>query len=297
MNGALWVDLTLNGALIGGVWALLGLGKNLVLGTMRFVNFAHANFALVGMYLTYFLWHAWRINPYLILPVTAVATFVLGLVLDRPFARPLMMRGQRAQILATWGVAIILQYGASAWFGADTRSIQSSWNTSGFHIGSVIFVSKTALVNGFLSAAIVFATVGLINHTTFGLRLRAMSQNRDAAVYKGIDVNREFGYGFALTLSLAGVVGGLLEITTPVDPQATVPLFLLMFVVSVLGGLGSMLGNLLGGIAVGLMQGYTTMVLPAQLENMVVYIVFLLVLLFRPQGILGRIDVIRQGPL
>lgn len=293
----LFLHLTINGALIGCVWALLGLGKNLVLGTMRFVNFAHANFALVGMYLQYFLWKAWPVNPYLLLPITALGTWLLGLLLDRPFARPLLARGQRAQMLATWGIAIMLQYGANALFGADALSIRTDWNTSGFHLGGVIFVSKTVLMSGILSVFVVLATVWLINHTTFGLRVRAMSQNREAAIYKGIDVDRSFGFGFGLTIALAGVVGGLVAITTPVDPQGSVQLFLLMFVVSVLGGLGSMLGNLLGGIAVGLMQGYTTLVLPAQLQNTVVYIVFLLVLLFRPQGILGRIDVIRQGPL
>ncbi len=290
-------QVVLNGLLVGSLWALLGIGKGLILGTLRFVNFAHANFALIGMYIMYFAWNATRINPYLLLPAAGVGLLVLGLVLDRPFVRPLVAKGQRAQILATLGLYLMLADGANLLFGPDTRSVITPWNTSGFSIGSGIFFTVADVVTGVVSFALVCLTWYAISRLSFGLRVRATAQNREAAIYNGINIQSVYGRAFALSLALAGLVGGLYAISTPIDPNSAGPLFILMFVVSIVGGLGSLGGNLLGGLAVGVVQGLTVLVLPAQLENAVVFAVFLVMLMLRPQGFLGNPDIVRQGPL
>lgn len=290
------VQVILNGILIGGLWALLGLGKGIILGTLRFVNFAHANFALLGMYIVYFGWQYLHVDPYLLLPLAIIGLAVLGLLIDRPIVRPLVARGGRAQMLATLAMLLIIQNAATLFFGPASKSIVTSYNTTGLHLGAAVFVTWAEVVTFTLAIVIFFATWLAINRTPFGLRVRATAQNREAAIYNGIDIERVYGRAFALSLALAGAVGGLYAVSTSVNPTATGSLLILMFVVSILGGLGSIAGCLVGGLAVGILQGLSTLVLPAQLENAVVYVVFLLVVLLRPQGIMGNVEVVREGP-
>jgi branched-chain amino acid transport system permease protein len=289
-------QVIVDGLLIGGLWALLGLGKGIILGTLRFVNFAHANFALLGMYIVYFGWAAWHLNPYLLLPLAMVMLAALGLLLDIPFVRPLVARGGRAQMLASLAVLLIIQNGATLFFGPASKSVITPLNTTGIHVGRIAFITYGALITCVLAVLIFAGTWLIINRTPFGLQVRATAQNREAAVYNGIDIERVYGRAFAFSLALAGAVGALYAVSAPVDPIAASPLLILMFVVSILGGLGSIAGCLVGGFAVGILQGLSTMVLPPQLENAVVYVVFLLVVLLRPQGIMGNVAVVREGP-
>lgn len=290
------IQVIVDGLLIGGLWALLGLGKGIILGTLRFVNFAHASFALLGMYIVYFGWAAWHVNPYLLLPLAIVALTVLGLVLDIPLVRPLVARGGRAQMLATLALLLIIQNAATLFFGPASKTVVNPLSTTGFHLGPIAFVTYSALVTCVLAVIIFGITWLVINRTAFGLRVRATAQNREAAVYNGVDIERVYGRAFALSLALAGAVGALWAATSPVDPNAASPLLILMFVVSILGGLGSIAGSLAGGFLVGILQGLSTVFLPPQLENAVVYVVFLLVVLLRPQGIMGNVAVVREGP-
>jgi branched-chain amino acid transport system permease protein len=295
MNDSLMAGVIINGLLVGALWGLLGLGKNLILGTMKFVNFAHANFALLGMYVLYVAWLVVPIDPYLLIPVVLVVLALVGFLLDRPFVRPLVRLGQWSQIIATWAISAIIMYGLTLIFGPDPQSINSAWPITGITLPGDIFVTYASLMTFVISVAAILITWLIINHTSFGVRIRATAQNRASAVYYGINVESVYGRAFALTIVTAGLCGALYAIETPFDPNAAVPLFMIMFVVSVLGGLGSMLGNLLGGFVVGVLQGVTILYLPSQLENAVVYVVFLGLLLYRPQGILGDVSAVREG--
>ena len=286
----------LNGLLIGALWALLGLGKNIILGTLRFVNFAHANFALLGMYTVYFGWAAWHVNPYFLLPLAMLALGVLGLVMDRPFVRPLVARGGRAQMLATLAMLLIIQNAATLFFGPSSKSVITPLNTSGIQLGPSLFFTYSLLITSALALLVFGVTWLVINRTNFGLQVRATAQNRESAVYNGIDIGSVYGRAFAGSLVLAGAVGALYAVSAPVSPSAASSLLILMFVVSILGGLGSIAGCLVGGFAVGILQGLAALLLPPQLENAVVYVVFLLVILLRPQGIMGNAAMVREGP-
>jgi branched-chain amino acid transport system permease protein len=288
------LQIIINGILIGSLWTVLGLGKQLILGTLRFVNFAHANFALIGMYLLYFLWKATQVSPFfLVVPVT-IALGLLGLAIERPLIRPLVARGQRAQMIATLALLILIQNILNLWFGADSRSVSSSLTTSGLHLAKGLFVTYSSLVIfGFAMAAFLIVW-WVLNHTWFGLRVRATAQRRDSAIYCGVNVRSAYGLAFALTLALAGLVGALYAITTPVNPTSAAPLLVLMFVVPILGGLGSIVGTLLGGFVVGILQGLAVQIFPPQLENAVIYVVFVLFLMARPQGLLGDSGLLRE---
>lgn len=288
------LSILINGILIGGLWAVLGLGKQIVLGILRFVNFAHANFALLGMYLLYYLWSVTRISPFILVVPVTIALGLLGLLIERPLIRPLVARGERAQMVATLALLILIQNVMNLVFGASSRSVVSSLTTSGVHIASGVFVTYSSLaIFGF--AIVAFAITWLIlNRSAFGLRVRATAQRRDSAIYCGVNVRSTYGLAFAMSLALAGLVGALFAITTPVNPTAAGPLLVLMFVVPILGGLGSIPGTLIGGFIVGVLQGIAVEILPPQLENAVIYVVFVLFLMARPQGLLGNAGLLRE---
>lgn len=282
------LQILVSGILTGGLWAVLGLGKQIILGVLRFINFAHASFGLIGMYTLYALWSWTGVNPYyLVLPVV-ILLGLLGLLIERPLIRPLVVRGQRAQMIATLAILTLIQALLNLIFGASGRTVPSELTTSGAHLLPGVFITWSALLT-FAIALLAFGAVWLLlNKTYFGLKIQATSQKRTSAVYCGIDVRRVYGLAFALSIAIAGLVGALYAIGTPVTPTSAAPLLVLMFVVPILGGLGSIPGTLVGGFVVGVLQGLTTQFLPPQLENAVIYLIFVLFLMGRPQGLLGN---------
>lgn len=282
------IQIIMNGVLIGGLWAILGLGKQIILGVLRFINFAHASFALIGMYVLYYLWTATGVSPYLLVLPVVVVLGLLGLLIERPLIRPLVARGERAQMIATLALLTLIQSLLNLMFGAAGRTVTSDLTTSGTQLLPGVFVTWSAVV-AFVIALVAFGLVWLLlNKTFFGLKIRATSQKRTSAIYCGVNVRGVYGLAFALTLAIAGLVGALYAIGTPVSPTSAAPLLVLMFVVPILGGLGSIPGTLIGGFVVGVLQGLTTQFLPPQLENAIIYLIFVLVLMGRPQGLLGN---------
>ncbi len=281
------LQIFINGILIGALWAILGLGKQLILGVLRFVNFAHASFALIAMYIIYYMWKSTGVNPFvLVLPVVVILGLI-GLALERPLIRPLVNKGQRSQMIATLALLTLIQSLLSLLFGATSHTVTSGLTSTGTALLPGVFVTWSSLLI-FVIALVAFALVWLLlNRTTFGLKIRATSQRRDSAIYCAINVRSTYGLAFALSIALAGLVGALYAIGTPVNPTSAAPLLVLMFVVPILGGLGSIPGALVGGFIVGILQGLTTQILPPQLENAVIYLVFVLFLMARPQGLLG----------
>jgi branched-chain amino acid transport system permease protein len=282
------MSIVVNGILIGALWAVLGLGKQLILGVLRFVNFAHASFALIGMYVLYVLWTATQVNPFLLVVPVALVLGLIGLAIERPLIRPLVARGQRAQMIATLALLTLIQALLNLTFGAADRTTLSDLTTSGTVLLPGVFVTwSSLLVFGIALVAFVLVWL-LLNRTTFGLQVLATAQRRDSAVYCGINVARIYGIAFAVSIALAGLVGALYAIGTPVNPTSATPLLVLMFIVPILGGLGSIPGVLVGGLIVGILQGVTTQFLPPQLENAIIYLIFVVVLMVRPQGVLGN---------
>jgi branched-chain amino acid transport system permease protein len=281
------LQIIINGILIGGLWAILGLGKQVILGVLRFINFAHASFALIAMYVLYYLWNATGINPFVLVVPVVVLMGLLGLAIERPLIRPLVARGERSQMIATLALLTLIQALLNLLFGAAGHTVTSDLTTSGVHLTSGVFVTWSSLLI-FVIALVAFGLVWLLlNRTNFGLKIRATSQKRASAVYCAINVRSVYGLAFALSIAIAGLVGALFAIGTPVSPTSAAPLLVLMFVVPILGGLGSIPGTLLGGFIVGILQGVTTQFLPPQLENAIIYLIFVLVLMVRPQGVLG----------
>jgi branched-chain amino acid transport system permease protein len=283
----LFVQALVNGVLVGAIWAVLGLGKQIVLGVIHFVNFAHGHLVLLAMYLALFLWTVTQADPFLLLPLVVVLMVGVGWLLDRGLVRPLVDKGERSQMIATLALALIIESLALIIASPQPRSVRTWWADTALEVGG-LYLNYGQLMGLAVSAVVFAATWWLIRRTSLGAMIRATSQNREAAEYMGINVRRVYGLAFVLSVALAGVVGGVYIVSTPVSPSTAWSFLILMFVVPVLGGLGSIPGTALAGVLVGVGQVLSSVYLDIQLQNMVVFVLFLVFLVLRPQGLLGK---------
>lgn len=276
-----------NGLLIGGVYALVSVGLTLVFGIMNVVNFAHAVFLMIGMYVAYYAWATFGIDPLLGSILAFAVVFVLGAVIQRTLITPIINAPELSQIFLTVGLLIALENLALLLFGSQFRSVRVSYQDSALNLGG-IFISVPYLA-AFVIAMVCGGALWLfLQRTTTGKAMRATAQNAFAARLMGIDTNRMYSLAFGLGVGLTALGGAVILPYGSVSPTIGNQFVLLMFTAVVLGGLGSVLGALIGGVGVGLIQSYSALYLPIQLQNLVVFLVFIAVLSLRPSGVLGR---------
>ncbi len=302
------------GLTTGALYGLTCVGLSLIFGTMRVINFAQGDFLMVGMYLTVGLtsliggpgWIglAWlgAAAPFVSALLVAPAMFMAGALLHRfLIARTTGMRsvglsaaGHQAQLILTLGVALVLQNGALILIGSSPVSIVSPLSSSAWEVplpggeDATLFLNKGGALAGVLGLVIAIAIFRLIGTTELGKSLRAAADDPEAATYMGIDVDRAHRIAFGIGTAIAGVAGGLLVLSHPVQPFVGTDFIVIMYAGVVLGGMGSVIGAFWGGMVIGLVQQASTLVLPLQLQNAVVFLVFVSILLFRPQGLFGR---------
>ena len=292
------------GLLIGGIYGLMCVGLGIIFGVMRVVNFAHGDFMMLGMYAAYYLVTGFGVlaffGPY-VAPIVGAAlagpiVFALGWLLHRYLiahvtgARVLAAEaeGHYAQIILTLGIALVLANGGLILFGSQPISVQTPLSRESWEIGLVFFNQARTIA---FAMAVMFA-VGLylfLTRTSLGKALRAAADNPIAASYVGVDVDRAHRIAFGLGVGITAVAGGLIASTQSFQPYIGFDFVIVMYAGVVLGGMGSILGAFWGGLTIGLVQQMSTLVLPYQLQNTAIFVVFLLIVFFRPQGMFGRV--------
>ncbi|PYO35505.1 MAG: branched-chain amino acid ABC transporter permease [Candidatus Rokuibacteriota bacterium] len=281
---------TVSGLLIGGVYALIALGLNIVFGTMRVINFAQGTLLMAGMFMTYWLWALGGVHPYLSPLVTVPVLFGLGYLIQRAIVSPLLARERAREpmsvLLATLGLALVLENVALLFFSADFKTVQTDVSLATFKLGSII-VSVPRLVG---LGAMALTCLGLylfFTRTDLGRAVRATGQDREAARLMGINDFRIYGIAYALSAALMGVAAAVLVPFFYVHPGVGTSFLLKVFVIVVLGGLGSMPGAAVGGILVGMIEGIVALYVQAAVAQIVLFGVFVAILLARPSGLLG----------
>ena len=292
------------GLLIGGIYGLMCVGLGIIFGVMRVVNFAHGDFMMLGMYAAYYLVTGFGVlaffGPY-VAPIVGAAlagpiVFALGWLLHRYLiahvtgARVLAAEaeGHYAQIILTLGIALVLANGGLILFGSQPISVQTPLSRESWEIGLVFFNQARTIA---FAMAVMFA-VGLylfLTRTSLGKALRAAADNPIAASYVGVDVDRAHRIAFGLGVGITAVAGGLIASTQSFQPYIGFDFVIVMYAGVVLGGLGSILGAFWGGLTIGVVQQMSTLILPYQLQNTAIFVVFLLIVFFRPSGIFGRV--------
>jgi branched-chain amino acid transport system permease protein len=296
------------GLLIGAVYGLMCVGLGLIFGVMRVINFAHGDFMMLGMYAVFYLFTAFGIQsafgntvgPFVAIllagPVLAAFGYAIHLALISRVSgtrtAALEGEGHYAQLILTLGIALVLQNGGLIVFGSVLASIRTPLSSSAWELGPFfdmsVFINKARGVDAVFSLVTMTLLTLLITRSRLGKSLRAAADNPVAATYMGIDVDRAHRIAFALGTGVTAIAGGLLATNYPFQPFVGLEYVIVMYAGVVLGGMGSITGAFWGGMTIGLVQQMSTIVLPTQLQNAAIFVVFLLIIFFRPQGFFGR---------
>ncbi len=277
----------LNGLLVGGIYALIAMGMALVFGVMRLVNFAHGAFLMVGMYLAYFGYTLFKLNPYWGFGLVGAALFLLGMGVYWLLVRRVMGQSDFLQILLTEGIALCLVGGAQLLFSGDYRSIGLPLADRTANLGALNF-NVAYMVSFGIAVLAVTAMYSFMKYSEMGRAIRGVAQNRAVAPLMGIRVQWISGISFAFGVACAGAAGALLLPIFYVNPTIGGPYTLKSFVIVVLGGMGSVEGAALGGLILGVTEGLTAYYWSDSYTQVVDFVLFLAVLLLRPQGLLGK---------
>ena len=277
----------LSGVLVGGVYALVGVGLTLIFGVMRVINFAQGDLLMVGMYLALFLFKGLGIDPFVSVLIVMPALFLFGALLQRTFIERMMGALPQNQILLTIGLGLVLSNTAMLLFTSDYRYLTTTYSSGSYKVLG-LSVSQPLAVSFLITAALTAALTWFLLRTETGQAIRATAQDREAAQLMGIDVRRTSMIAFGIGSALAGAAGALISPTYYIYPQVGAAFTLKAFVVVVLGGMGSVVGATLGGILIGTSESLAAAYLGSGVKELIVYVLFLIVLLVRPAGLLGK---------
>lgn len=276
-----------SGLLLGGMYALIGAGLALVYGVMDIVNMAHGAFLMVGMYTTYLLVTHLGIDPYVGILITAPVLFLMGMLIQRLVIHRVATASHMNQILLTVGLSMVLVNTAQLLFTADYRQVRTSYAETVIRIGGVA-MNFAYIISFAVAVAITVALYWYLMKSEFGRALRATAQDLHAAQLMGIDVQRVQMTAFGLGMALAGAAGTLLTPVYYLYPTVGENFGLKAFTMVVLGGMGSVVGAALGGVTLALAESLGQIFVGHELKDAIGFIVFVLVLLLRPQGLFGR---------
>jgi len=289
-----FLQVLINGLFLGGVYALISLGLTLIFGVVRVINFAHGEILMISMYASFFCFSVLGLNPYLSLIIVIPGMFLVGILIDQVIIRPIRNAPSYMQIFATVGLSVVLINLALVFFSGDYRSINLAFAKQVVHMGDIGISLSRFIV--FISAIVVAWLVWLfLDKTDMGKQIRAIAQDRDAARLMGINPNKIYMITFGIGSAMVGLAGGLIMPLYYVFPSVGAYFVLTAFVVVVLGGLGNMVGALLGGLIIGVIDSLSGFYLDPALKEMVYFVVFLGVLLFRPSGLMGMIGAEEMG--
>ncbi|HEY8680999.1 MAG TPA: branched-chain amino acid ABC transporter permease [Candidatus Dormibacteraeota bacterium] len=283
------VQLVVLGLLIGGVYVAVGVGFGLVWGVLNIVNLSHGALVIVGSYLTWKLFSSYGLDPFLSLPLDAALLFAIGyalqrLVINRVIRAPLLFT-----FLLTFGVNLVIINVILFLFKSDFRSVTPSYAGMGLNLGPLVipYTRLASLVVALLLAGLLGLILG---RTRTGLAIQAVGADRDAAQLVGIDLRHIYALTFGIGAACAGVAGGLITLIQAITPTAGEPYTLQAFVVVILGGLGRVYATVIGGLLFGLVEVFAQSI-PGSgsvYANAIAFGLLVLVLVTRPQGLLGR---------
>jgi len=290
----IFIQILVNGLLLGGIYALISIGLTLIFGVVRVINFAHGEFLMISMYISYYCYSLLGLNPYWSLLINFPLMFVIGMGMDQIIIRPLRNAPAYMQVFATVGLSILLINLALFIFTGDYRAIDLPFAKKVVQVGG-IFLNYPRLI---IFSATVLITVLIylfLKNTDIGKQIRAIAQNRTAARLMGFKLNRIYMITFGIGSGLVGIAGGLITPVYYVYPTVGVYFVLTAFVVVVLGGMGNMTGAFLAGLIIGIVDSLSGYYIDPSLKETVYYVIFVLVLIFRPSGLMGLVGAEEMG--
>ena len=281
------LQVIVSGLLIGTVYALFSSGLTLIWGMMNVVNFAHGDFVMLGMYVAFFAFTLLGVGPMLSVPLAAVLLGLLGAAAYFALIKHVMRGPMLAQILSTFGLALLLRYGAFWAFSANFVTLPDTLAGSTLVFGG-LRIEAARLLAGLVALLLTVGMHLMLTRTALGSRLLAVSEDRSAAMLVGIRPDPMQALAWAMAGASTGIAGALIALFFYISPTVGEGLTLIAFVTVSLGGFGSVPGALLAGLLIGVVQALSAFWIGAVYQDAVIYALFLLVLWIWPQGLLGR---------
>lgn len=281
------MQVIINGLLIGGIYALVSVGLSLLFGVVDIVNFAHGEFLMLGMYVTYFTWSSLGADPFLTLFISMPVMFVVGVMVQKYLFKHIMKSSPLAQIFLTVGLQLFLQNAALMAFGANLLKINTNYSQYAVQLGDVTLSTPKLLA--FIVTIVLSAGLFLfLNKTDMGKAMKASQQDRQIAMFMGINTNKVFLIAAGISAALTGAAGTVLSVYQPISPMAGATFGLMAYITVVLGSLGNLKGAIIGGLILGLAESIGIQFISADSGKLLAFGIFILVLLIRPQGLFAQ---------
>jgi branched-chain amino acid transport system permease protein len=296
------------GLVIGCIYGLMCVGLSLIFGIMRVVNFAQGDLLMLGAYAAFYIVAGWGLlaflgmaGPFVAAVLAGPIVFAFAWLIHRWLVSQVsglrtagsLDEGHFGQLIVTLGLALILQNGGLILFGSTPRAVRTPLSASAWMIevgigDTTIFLNKARVIACLVAIVVVVGLWLLLDRTRLGRALRAAADNPTAATYMGINVDRSHRIAFALGSAVTAIAGGLVATYLSFTPFMGLDFVVIMYAGVVLGGMGSLLGAFWGGVTIGFVQQFSALALPPQLQNAAIFVVFLLIIILRPQGLFGR---------
>lgn len=286
MDLALALQLVIQGILTGGLYGLIAMGLSLIFGVMGVINFAHGPMMVIGMYVSYWLFILLGLDPYLSLILVGGVLFVLGYLVQAGIVNRILDFPEAMQVVPLVSLGLVLENMALLFWGPNHRAANLDIALESFTIGSAS-VDVARLIACGVAILITIGLFTFLRHTDLGKSIRAAADNRTGAVLVGIKVDRINNIAFGLGAATTGAAGALMLPLMSVTPHLGHDFTLIAFVVVILGGMGNLVGAMVGGLVLGLAESLSALWLPATLKHVVSFSLLVLIMLVRPQGILG----------
>lgn len=281
------IQCLIQGILLGGLYAIIGIGMSLVFGIMRLTNLAHGDLMITSAYLTMYLCRSLGQPLILSFGISALIMVVIGFVVQSQLINRVLDKGSEPALLVTFGVSIFLANLLLQIFGADYRNIPNSLSTYIVVSNGVVSISGIYLFN-FIAGIIIITALHLVmQRTNFGRSIRATSDDKMASELMGVNTKRAYSYAMMLAMLTAAIAGALLGSTFTFNPASGTSYLIIAFGVVVIGGMGSIIGTLLGGIVLGVSQLMGSYFFGSGVQLLVAFFVLLVILAVRPNGLLA----------
>ncbi len=276
-----------NGLMIGGFYAMMGMGQNVIFGVMKIINFCHGEMLMVGMYLTFVLYAFLGMDPYMAVPFVAILMFIIGAVIQSSLITPSLGTKSFTNLLfLTVGLGTLLSNLALVIFGSSFRTITTSYTGNTVQLGPVT-MGLPKLISFIVTIIITILLFAFLKYTTIGKQIRAVSQNSVGAEVVGINVKRIYILAYGIGAALAGTAGALLTLFYVISPTAGSIFSFRALIVVVVGGLGSIPGAFFAGIFLGLLETLVSLLVSPMYKDLIVFVTFIVILVVR-QNIIAR---------
>ena len=280
------MQVLISGLMLGGIYAMVSMGLTMIFGVVRVINFAHGEFLMLAMFLVYWLNVLVGLDPYVTIIITVPVFFLFGVLVQRILIQPIQEAPATIKIFSTLGLGFMLSNLALMFWNADYRSVKVSYSTAVIKLSS-LSISVPRLVAFCFALLVAVLMYSFLTKTDIGKQIRAVSQSRQAALLMGINVRKIYMVAFGIGSALVGLAGSLLMTMYFVYPSIGALFGLIAFVVVVLGGLGNMYGAFIGGLIIGLVEALAGAFIDPALKEVIYFVIFILILLWKPSGLLS----------